>query len=181
MRRAHVIALAVLAVVLAATVAGVAAGVARHHRDAARYADRVQGPPLHRATVVTHDGTRIKCPMGSEPYLFINDAYFTPKLHLGTTFVPGQYRVRLTGTVANETTSAIVIDQIRPHVGTQIWRHARVIAPAALKANSSGRLTIVGVYRVRHVQPASVSGTLGWHWQQRSLKPCLSRGLIQDD
>jgi hypothetical protein len=175
-----VVAAALIAAAMALAVAELPSG-GGHSKAAAATSNRVQGPPLRPATVVGSDGARVTCPSGSQPYVFINDAYFVPALKRGTLFVPGTYRIRMTGTVANETTSGIVIDQIRLHALTTIWRRAHVTAPHRLAANSSGRLTIVGTYRSHSVQQANVSATMGWHWQQRTLAACMSRGLIQDD
>jgi hypothetical protein len=176
--------------VVAAVVLGAAVALAVHTSDglarvtAAHPSNPIQGPQPKPVIITSSAGattTTITCPQGSQPYVFIQNAFFTPKLKLGTNFVPGTYHIELTGTVANETTSKIVVDHLIPWALDVAWRGAKVTAPRVLRANSSGRLIIRGTYTSRKVRAASVGATLRWHWADSSLQPCGKRGLVDDD
>jgi hypothetical protein len=144
--------------------------------------DAVQGPKFPAARVTEPAGNVVTCPLGSVPYVNITEAYFTPRLAGGTSFLPGiTYRIRLTGTVANEPTAPITIIALRPRTGAAAWRGARFRAPTKLSANSSGKLEVQGTYRVTKVAQASLSAHMTWRWSEQRLAACGERGLIDDD
>jgi hypothetical protein len=141
----------------------------------------VQGPRFAPATVTTAAGATITCPMGSVPYVNISNAYFVPKLRAGTSFADGTYHIELSGAVVNETTAPITITGLLPMAADRAWRGATVSAPIRLGANSSGALVIRGQYRSAGLAQAKVAARVSWHWSDRRLLPCGSKGLIDDD
>lgn len=143
--------------------------------------NRVQGPPQDGATITTPNGRTLACPLGSEPAVNITNASFSPKLTRGTQFHHGRYRITLTGVIANETTSAVLVQGVAPWIESGRWADARVSAPARLAANSSGKLVIVGSYQASSSMPVRAGATLNWKWAEPRLRPCNGRGLIEDD
>jgi hypothetical protein len=141
----------------------------------------IQGPHFDPATVAGPTGEKITCPFGSEPYVNISNAFFTPPLQGGTTFLRRTYQVRLTGTVVNETTNPIVIKGLAPFVGADAWKGTSITAPSLLSANSSGKLAITGKITIASARKASVSAKLSWQWAQTALAPCGAIGLVEDD
>ncbi len=139
----------------------------------------VEGPPLQAARVLVH-GARLTCPKGAEPGVRIQAATFEPSLDGGTRFLAGTYRIRLTGSVVNETTSAITVRSVQLSVRGRHWR-AAVRAPHALGANASAPFAVSGTWVVRHAGSARIDARLHWAWTQSSLEPCGGRGLVEDD
>lgn len=142
--------------------------------------DRVQGPPLIPATVPLPDGRALTCPGGAEPTVYVQRAAFEPLLTGGTQLVPGTYSITLQGRVVNETNSPILLSGLRLSVGKARWK-PRVEVPAQLAANSSRAFVAKGSFRATRKEQARVSADLGWRWQDATLKPCGTKGLIEDD
>lgn len=184
-RHRRVAVLALLGVAVLALAAGVTLAVlpsrSDHSAAATRPQNIVQGPRPATITITDASGKLVRCPQGSTPYINISNAFFVPRLTRGTDFVPGKYAISLSGVIANETTSGIVIDKIIPWVLAPAWKKAVVHGPARLKANSSGKLVIRGHFFARHVEGAAVGATLRWHWAEPELANCKQRGLIDDD
>lgn len=144
--------------------------------------DAVQGPKTPAARVTDPAGHVVTCPLGAVPTVNITEAYFRPRLRDGAEFrAHVAYRVLLTGTVANETTAAIIVAAVLPQAGRGRWAGAQVRAPATLAANRSGRLRVAGVFRPTRTGPARLGAKLSWHWSQARLADCGARGLIDDD
>jgi hypothetical protein len=143
----------------------------------------IQGPRPAVVKVTPGPGAApVTCPQGAVPYVNITFANFKPNLVDGTRFRSGRYRISLSGQVANETTSAIVIDRDEPWtLSHQPWPAGRVRAPMKLAANSSGRLRITGTFRAITSGHARLGATLHWHWASPRLAACGARGLIDDD
>lgn len=184
-RNRRVAVLALLGVAVLTLAAGITLAVlpsrSDHSAAATRPQNIVQGPRLPTIRITGASGNVLRCPQGSTPYINISNAFFVPRLTRGTDFVPGKYSISLSGVIANETTSGIVIDKIIPWVLAPAWKHAVVHGPTQLSANSSGKLVIRGHYFARHVHAAAVGATLRWHWARPDLAPCGKRGLIDDD
>jgi hypothetical protein len=114
------------------------------------------------------------------PGISLQNASFLPPLTGGYAFAKGRYHVRLSGTVANDTTAAIAITAVIVTVGGQQWRPA-VTAPAALRPSTGGEITIDGTYDSPGPADASIHASLQWQWQAAVLRPCGVHGLIEDD
>jgi len=142
----------------------------------------IQGPTTPPATVRAASGDLITCPSGAVPAVKLTNAAFTPRLVGGTRFKRDTYWIVLTGTVVNETTSAIVIQHVATYAGSAHaqWP-AKVSAPKSLRPNSSGRLVIKGSFTSAKAEGAAVSAQLAWKWQESRLAKCGSQGLIDDD
>ncbi len=141
----------------------------------------VQGPAQVAAVVTAPNGARVVCPLGSEPRVTIDNAYFEPSLAGGSDFLPGRYRVRLDARVVNESSRAITVTSLTPMLGRVIWKGARLSGPTALAANAGGPLTITGTIVVTRRQQAALSASLTWAWADSRLAPCGGRGLVDDD
>jgi hypothetical protein len=177
------------AVLAAALVAGIGVAVlSRLHHDRAGLPVRANarpsklpaGPAGEDNVVAGPDGTRMRCPSGQLPAITLQNARFAPPLAGGHTFAKGRYRVRLTGTAANDTTAPIAITGVVITVGGHQWRPA-VTAPAALRPSTGGVIHIDGTYDSPGPATASIHAALQWQWQAATLRPCGATGLIEDD
>jgi hypothetical protein len=178
------------AAVLAAALI-VAIGVAvmsRLHHDRANLPVRANarpsklpaGPAVEDNVVAGADGTRMKCPSGQLPAITVQNASFAPPLAGGHAFTKRRYRIRLTGTAANDTTAPIAITGVVVSVGGHDWR-PDVTAPTVLLPSTGGGVEIDGTYDSPAPAAASIHAALQWQWQTTMLRPCGVRGLIDDD
>jgi hypothetical protein len=177
---------AVLAAALVAAI-GVAV-VSRLHHDRASLPVRANarpsklpaGPAAEDNVVTSADGSQMRCPSGQLPAITLQNARFAPPLADGHAFAKGRYRIRLTGTAANDTTAPIAITGVVVTVGGHQWRPA-VTAPTALRPSTGGDIAIDGTYDSPAPAAASIHAALQWQWQAVMLRPCGVRGLIEDD
>lgn len=161
---------------------GVTAAALLPGAGAAEHPNRTQGPATVAATVVGAAGKAVSCPVGATPSVKITAAYFTPRLDRGTTFKAGRaYRIRLEGTVVNETTSPIVVTDVLPTINGGGWAGATTTRPDGLAANSSGSLVIEGTFKGLSTRQAAAGASLRWHWSDSQLAPCGEKGLVDDD
>ena len=151
----------------------------RIDHPARRTVSGIQGPSLHPARVFS-GRQRVTCPVGAEPTVDIRNVTFTPRLTAGTRFGKGRYRISLSGSVVNETTSPVRVEGIGLTVGGTPW-HASIARPASLGAGDAQPLIVSGVFRSRSAEQAKVAAHLRWSWRDDRLRRCGSRGLITDD
>jgi hypothetical protein len=137
--------------------------------------------PGEVGVVVTRsDGTRVTCPHGAEPTVTLTGAQFEPALSGGTSFARGRYRIRLVGTVDDETGAAIDVRGVRFTLGGHAWAGKPAVA-TRVAANSSARLVVEGEYVARRTERVDLRSHLDWRWADPGLSACGAKGLIDDD
>jgi hypothetical protein len=137
--------------------------------------------PAAGGVVVTRaDGSRVRCPHGAEPRITLTGAQFEPALTHGTSFVPGRYRIRLVGTVDDETGAAVDVRAVRLTLGGRPWSAKPVVA-TRVAPDSSARLVVEGEYVAHTKGRVDLRAELAWRWTDSKLSACGSRGLIEDD
>jgi hypothetical protein len=122
----------------------------------------------------------VRCPHGAEPRITLTGAQFEPALTHGTSFVPGRYRIRLVGTVDDETGAALDVRGLRLTLGGRPWSAKPVVA-TRVGAESSARLVVEGEYVARRNERVDLRAELAWRWADPKLSACGSKGLIEDD
>jgi hypothetical protein len=131
--------------------------------------------------VVTQTGgTKVTCPHGAVPTVTLTGASFEPALTGGTSFVPGRYRIRLVGTVDDETGAAVDVRGVRLTLGGRTWSGKPVVA-TRVAANSSTPLVIEGGYVAKGTERVDLRAELDWRWADPRLSACGEKGLIEDD
>jgi hypothetical protein len=175
---------AVLALLAAAGAVTVLVRAARTHPAPAALAR----PPLLPAggapsayTFTDTKGRLIVCPTGSEPTVMITAATFDPPLTGGSVMVAGRrYRIRLSGTVDNETGAAVDVRRLFASVRDVFWP-AHITVVRSIPAQSSVRITVDGSYTSHSKGAVRVATHLDWHWHDTKLTGCDENGLVHDD
>jgi hypothetical protein len=174
-----------LALAVALLVVGLFAG--RDHSSSARETDpaptapsRIQGPAVRPTTVRNPDGTHVPCPVGAEPAVSLEAVRFTPALSGGTRLLRGAYRVLARGSVVNETNMPIVVRRLVVTIGGRRW-DAVVRRPQRVAAQDKRPLMIRGTFVSTATAHARLATRMSWGWQDARLKPCRSKGLVEDD
>jgi hypothetical protein len=137
-------------------------------------------PGVSGAVVTRADGAKVTCPHGAEPTVTLTNASFEPALTGGTSFRPGHYRIRLVGTVDDETGAAVDVRAVKLTVGGRTWSGKPTVA-TRVAANSSARLVIEGEYVARRTERVDLRAQLDWRWTDPGLSACGEQGLIEDD
>jgi hypothetical protein len=180
--------LGLLTAVALCSVAAAIALVVRPPGDNAPPVPTHQRPPLLPAgggpapmTITAADGRTITCPTGSAPTVAISEATFTPALTGGTTMKRGRYRIRLRGTVDNETGSTVDVRRLTASVRGRFWPGARVTVRPTIAAQSSVPIVVDGVYDSDERGPVRVGTHFDWSWHGAELADCGENGLVEDD
>jgi hypothetical protein len=185
-RRRHLLP-AVLAVLALLAAAGAVTVLIRADRGGPAPVARTR-PPLLPAggmpapyTFTDAQGRLIVCPTGSEPTVMITAATFDPPLTGGSVMVAGRrYRIRLSGTVDNETGAAVDVRRLFASVRDVFWP-AHITVVRKIPAQSSVRITVDGSYTSRSKGAVRVATHLDWHWHDPKLAGCDENGLVHDD
>jgi hypothetical protein len=138
----------------------------------------VAAGPLGAPAAVVVGGVR--CPQGAVPAVVFTGAQFSPALARGTSFAPGNYRISLSGTIANESTAPVTVRSVTLKINGVAWT-ATVNHAGTVPANASVPLTVTGSYRSTGSGPAAVTAALDWQWQTTALQACGEKGLVEDD
>jgi hypothetical protein len=180
--------LLVILVVCAVLSAGVAAVLVARGGEPGRSAAAHPRPSLlppggstAPLTFTAADGRTIICPTGSAPTVMITEAVFEPALTGGTIMHKGRYRIRLRGTVNNETGAAIDVRKLIASVRGRFWPSASITTARTIGPQSSERVVLDGTYHSDHKGPVRVGTVFEWQWHAAELADCGENGLVEDD